>query len=138
MQARAAAARVVDAVIRQGESLDVALARWLERVPPADRGLLQELSYGTLRWQPRLAALAGRLLHRPLRERDGDVSALLLVGLYQLSYTRVPAHAAVAETVAAATLLRKRWAASLLNAGLRRWQREGEALGAALAGDAQA
>jgi 16S rRNA (cytosine967-C5)-methyltransferase len=56
------------------------------------------------------------------------VQALLLVGLYQLLYTRVPAHAAIGETVGCADKLKKPWAKALLNAVLRRAQREGEAL----------
>lgn len=58
----------------------------------------------------------------------------MLVGLYQLLYTRVPAHAAIGETVGCADKLKKR-AKALLNAVLRRAQRESEALLAELEHD---
>lgn len=53
---------------------------------------------------------------------------MLLVGLYQLLYTRIPAHAAIGETVGCADKLKKPWAKGLLNAVLRNAQRESEAL----------
>jgi len=132
MQARAAAARVLARVIRHGTSLDSALPDALQKVALDDRALVSELCYGTLRWQPRLAALSVKLLHRPPRAKDSDVGALLLIGLYQLQHTRIPVHAAVAETVAGAGALGKRWAAAMLNAALRRYLRERETLDAAV------
>jgi hypothetical protein len=66
----------------------------------------------------------GKLLQKPFKAADADVEALLLVGLYQLLYTRVPAHAAIGETVGCADKLKKPWAKALLNAVLRRAQRE--------------
>ena len=86
-----------------------------------------DLAFGTARWQPRLDLLAAQLLQKPFKAADADVQALLLVGLYQLFYTRIPAHAAIGETVGCADKL-KPWAKGLLNAVLRRAQREGEAL----------
>lgn len=68
------------------------------------------------------------LLERPIRARDADVRALALVGLYQLMDTDIAPHAAVAETVEAVKVLGKPRAASLVNAVLRRFQREREAL----------
>jgi 16S rRNA (cytosine967-C5)-methyltransferase len=137
--ARSAAAKVIHQVLGEGRSLAGALPPALASVPPADRGLTQELCYGTLRWAPRLEALAGRLLEKPLRARDGDVHALLLAGLYQLLYLNVPPHAAVSLTVEATARLKKEWARGLLNGVLRRLQREQEALLAAVdAGDTAA
>lgn len=130
--ARSAAAKVIDQVLSEGRSLAGALPPALASVPPADRGLTQELCYGTLRWAPRLEALAGKLLDKPLRARDSDVHALLLVGLYQLLYLSVPPHAAVSLTVEATARLKKDWARGLLNGVLRRLQREQEELLAAV------
>ncbi|WP_422102735.1 16S rRNA (cytosine(967)-C(5))-methyltransferase RsmB [Vreelandella sp.] len=93
-----------------------------------DRSLLKELCYGTCRRLPRLQALANQLLKQPFKKRDADVHALLLVGIYQLLYMRIPAHAAVGETAGAARLLNKEWATRVLNGCLRRLQREAEAL----------
>ncbi len=121
---RAAAARVVCAVRSHGRSLTDALNAAPPLADERDLALLRELSFGTLRLLPRLDALAGVLLRRPLKAADADLEALLLIGLYQLAAMRVPAHAAVAATVGATRGLQKPWAAGLLNAVLRRFQRE--------------
>ncbi len=81
-----------------------------------------------LRYYPRLSYLAAQLLNKPLKRKDLDVQQLILIGLYQLIYLKVPAHAAVAETVAATRLLGKDWAAGLVNALLRGFQRGAEQL----------
>lgn len=118
---RAAAARAVAPVIAGKGSLSQLDDH---QVVTRDRGLLKELCYGTCRTLPRLEALASQLLARPFKARDGDVQALLLVGIYQLLYLRIPAHAAVGETAGAARLLNKEWATRVLNGCLRRLQRE--------------
>ena len=128
MNPRLAAARALAAVLAGKASLASSLPTQLERVSDRDKGLVQELAFGTARWQPRLSALALALLSKPFRKADQDVEALLLVGLYQLLYTRIPAHAAISETVGCATALKKPWAKGLLNAVLRRAQREAETL----------
>ena len=128
MNPRLAAARALTAVLAGKASLASSLPTQLERVSDRDKGLVQELAFGTARWQPRLSALAAALLSKPFRKADQDVEALLLVGLYQLLYTRIPAHAAISETVGCATALKKPWAKGLLNAVLRRAQREAETL----------
>ena len=124
MNPRLAAARALAAVLSGKASLNSSLPAQLDKVEVRDRGLTQDLAFGTARWQPRLSALAERLLQKPFKSADADVEALLLVGLYQLLYTRVPAHAAIGETVGCADKLKKPWAKALLNAVLRRAQRE--------------
>jgi 16S rRNA (cytosine967-C5)-methyltransferase len=105
---------------------------------PRDAALVKELCYGVLRWQPRLEAWLAKLLQRPLKPADQDLKFLLLLGLYQLAYLRIPDHAAVQQTVEACRALDKSWAASLTNAVLRRFQREREVVEAAVADDPQA
>jgi 16S rRNA (cytosine967-C5)-methyltransferase len=100
-------------------------------VEPHQRALLQELVYGTLRWFYRLDAILAQLLKKPLKQRDGDVRCLLLTGVYQLSRMAVPSHVAINETVEAARELGKTWAASLVNAVLRTYQRNSMTLEAA-------
>ena len=121
---RAVAAEVVDAVVRSGRSLDVAIADCESRVPPTDRPLLRMLAYGAIRHHWQLQAWNAKLLSRPLKKRDSVIDALLAVGLYQLTDTRVPDHAAVSQTVEAARSLRRPKLAGLVNACLRRFQRE--------------
>ncbi|HCP54881.1 MAG: 16S rRNA (cytosine(967)-C(5))-methyltransferase [Pseudomonadaceae bacterium] len=128
MNPRLAAARALSAVLSGKASLGSSLPPQLDKVEPRDRGLTQELAFGTARWEPRLSALAEKLLQKPFKAADKDVEALLLVGLYQLLYTRIPAHAALGETVGCADKLKKPWAKGLLNAVLRRAQREAEPL----------
>lgn len=123
MNVRAIAAQVLARVLGEGRSLAEALPPALERVAPRDRGLLRELCHGVCRWQPEVQFLLDGLLDRPLDPRESTARALLLTGLYQLHHSRIPDHAAVAETVAAARQLRKPWAAGLTNAVLRSFSR---------------
>ena len=125
---RAAAARAVADVAARGRSLDQCLPLRLGGLEGQDRALAASLVYGTIRFLPRLDCYAGLLLERPLPPRDADVHALLLVGIFQLEDTRVPDHAAVAETVEAARRIGRPRLAGLVNACLRRWQREGPRL----------
>ena len=135
MNPRLAAARALSTVLAGKASLGSSLPDVLAKVEARDRGLTQELAFGTARWQPRLAGLAERLLQKPFKAADRDVEALLLVGLYQLFYTRIPPHAAIGETVGCVEKLKKPWAKGLLNAVLRNAQRDGEALLAELEHD---
>lgn len=121
---RAAAARVVDAVVKHGTSLDAALIQAAVRVPEAGHSQLRLFSYGTLRRYWRLSDWLDALLERPLRARDSEITALLAVGLFQLSETRIPDHAVVSETVEAARQLRRPAHAPLVNAVLRRFVRD--------------
>lgn len=123
MSARAAAAQLVNAVVDGGQSLNAVLPAALVELATPDRALMQELCYGVLRFYPRLEHIAAALLRKALKRKDRDVQQLILVGLYQLIYLKLPAHAAVAETVAAARVLDKGWAANLVNALLRGFQR---------------
>ena len=132
---RASAARVIAAVLA-GSTLESAYEKEVRRVGERDRGLLREISAGTLRLFPRLDAILDQLLAKPMRKKDADVRALALAGLYQLTEMRIPPHAAVSATVDAAAVLRKRQTGGLLNALLRRFQRESDALIAELPEDA--
>ncbi|HHH49105.1 MAG TPA: 16S rRNA (cytosine(967)-C(5))-methyltransferase, partial [Gammaproteobacteria bacterium] len=127
---RALAARIL-ARVEGGASLTAALDDGLPQAAERDRALVQELCYGTLRAWPRLQRITASLLRKPLGKKDADVQALILLGLHQLSAMRIPAHAAVAETVGAVNALGKGWARGLVNAVLRNFQRQAEELLAA-------
>jgi 16S rRNA (cytosine967-C5)-methyltransferase len=135
MNPRLAAAKALAAVLNGKASLNSSLPTQMDKVEDRDRGFTQDLAFGTARWQPRLSALAAKLLQKPFKAADADVEALLLVGLYQLLYTRVPAHAAIGETVGCADKLKKPWAKALLNAVLRNAQRESATIFAELERD---
>jgi 16S rRNA (cytosine967-C5)-methyltransferase len=127
---RAEAARVLSRVF-SGSSLDDALAAARPRLEsPRDQALLQAIAYGVLRDRRLLEALMRRMLQRPLG--DALAEALVLAGLYQLRSMRVSAHAAVAETVSATADLGLERLRGLVNALLRRFQRERDPLEAAL------
>ncbi|MBE8715599.1 16S rRNA (cytosine(967)-C(5))-methyltransferase RsmB [Cellvibrio sp. KB43] len=135
VQVRAAAAQVISRILRQQGSLSSVLPVWQSQVREADRALLQELCFGCMRWYPQLQRLSGLLLEKPMRAKDSDVHALLLLGIYQLMHTRIPDHAAIGETVEAARSFKKPWATGLINGVLRRFQREREDLETRLAND---
>ena len=136
---RALAVQALLAVARDGQTLTQATEGVAAAsADPRDAALVKELCYGTLRFQPRLDAWLAKLVERPLKAADLDVKFVLLLGLYQLAYLRVPAHAAVQETVETCRSLGKGWAAGLVNAVLRRFQREQAAIEAAVADSPQA
>ncbi len=128
---RLTAADIVHRVIDRGQLLDQALIsgrRQQSDLTPPAAALIQEMVYGCIRWYYQLDAIADQLLQRPLKTKDRDIHILLLIGLYQLTQMHIEAHTAVNTTVAAAELLNKDWAKRLLNACLRRFQREQEQL----------
>jgi 16S rRNA (cytosine967-C5)-methyltransferase len=140
---RAEAARAV-ARVMAGKTLDDALALADPRQPRSgagvatltaqNRSLLRAMVYGVVREHTLLARLAQQLLDKPLQQQP-EVHALLLCGLQQLRSMRMPAHAAVAETVNAVAMLDAPWARGLVNAVLRRYQRERRELEAQLPTD---
>jgi len=125
--ARAAAARLLEQLNR-GRSLSALFAGGMNGVAAVDAALVKELCFGVARWWPQLEAISEKLLKRPLKSKDADIQALILLGLYQLLHMRVAPHAALAETVEASRVLKKPWASGLVNAVLRRFQRERDAL----------
>ncbi|OOE33963.1 16S rRNA (cytosine(967)-C(5))-methyltransferase [Salinivibrio kushneri] len=128
MNVRAAAARVLYHVVDQGQSLSQQLPLAQQQIAPRDAALLQEMCYGTLRWLPRLEYIVQALMDKPLKDKQRVFHHLLLVGLYQISYMRIPAHAAVAETVNATKPLKRPQLRGLINAILRNYQRDQAAL----------
>ncbi len=121
---RAAAAEAVDAVVEGGRSLDVTLREVEALLASDDRPLLKNLAFGTVRKHYQLNEWLGLLLERRLKRRDRVIEALLRVGFYQLTDTRIPDHAVVSETVEAARQLGRKPLAGLVNAILRRFLRD--------------
>lgn len=124
MNSRAIASKVLVDVIIKHRSLSSVLPVALK--DQEQRNLIQELSYGVLRWYPRLDAIAKKLLQKPLKDQDQDIYFLLLLGLYQLIFLNIPSHVAVSETVNAAKAIHKHWATNLINAVLRNFLRQQE------------
>ena len=117
--ARLAALDLLADVLDQGRNLgDTA------NIDGAVRAHALHLAYGVLRWYSALDWFAGRLLRKPLRSRDRDLHRLVLIGLFQLWRDGTPPHAAIHESAECARLRDKPWAVGLVNAVLRRFQRE--------------
>lgn len=127
MNLRLISANILSKVVKDGQSLTVALDTAFVAINDSkDRAFVQALCYGVIRYYHRLDFILKQLLPKPLRNKDTDIKMLLLIGMYQLKYMRVKSHAAVSETVSAAK--KKSWAKSLINGVLRRYIREQEEL----------
>lgn len=125
---RVIAAKAVAQVLDQGQSLGALLPPLQASLNEKDRALLQELCFGIMRVLPQLEWILRQLMEKPLTGKQRPVHYLLMVGLYQLIYTRIPAHAALAETVEGAVALKRPQLKGLINGVLRQFQRQQAAL----------
>ena len=117
---RVISAAIVTAVVHEGRSLSqVAPAALRELEIERDRAFVQACTFGVLRHYRALQARLASFMHKPLRRKDADLEALLLLGLYQIEHMDVASHAAVSATVDAARELDKEWACKLINGVLR-------------------
>jgi len=121
---RADATRALFQVLEQGQSLRECLPPLQEKHKAQDKAWLQEMVYGCLRQLPILQFWLRQLLDKPLKKRAKIVEHLLLLGLYQLAFSRVSSHAAVSETVAACSALKNQSLKGLVNAVLRNFIRQ--------------
>ncbi|MDA0166146.1 16S rRNA (cytosine(967)-C(5))-methyltransferase RsmB [Solirubrobacter ginsenosidimutans] len=132
--ARACAYAVVRRVFEQDAWADRALhgeAKRL-RLDARDLALATQLSYGTVQRMATLDHVIERLARRSSKKLDAPVLAALRLGVFQLTFLdRVPAHAAVGESVELAKRDAPR-GAGLVNAVLRRAAREGRKIVAQL------
>ncbi len=123
---RVLAAKVLDAVIHRGRSLKTELSVALPQLPDSrDRALLEAICFSALRQRARYDAALQLWLQKPLGDKDGDLRALLLAGFAQIDAMGLPAHAALSATVEAVRALGRPHQAGMVNALLRRAQREG-------------
>lgn len=100
---------------------DVLHAALDANVQPADAALATEIAMGVLRWRRLLDFLLERHLKQPVERLDLPVALALRMGIYQLRFLeKIPARAAVNESVELVKRARKSSAASLVNAVLRR------------------
>lgn len=124
LSTRAVAAQVILQVLYQGKSLSALIPELQSSVKAQDLPLFQEICFGVCRVLPRLENIIKRLVDNPLKGKTRIAHCLLLVGLYQLLYMRVPAHAAVDEVVNATKSLKADSFRGLVNGVLRRFLRE--------------
>lgn len=129
---RAISAQIILQVLDNGKSLSSLLPEANTKIEAKDQPLVQEITFGVCRVLPRLEKILQHLLQKPLKGKTRLVHCLLLVGLYQLLYMRVPAFAAVDEVVNATKSLKLDQFRALTNGVLRRFLREQEAILAAV------
>jgi 16S rRNA (cytosine967-C5)-methyltransferase len=138
--ARHAAFQILLRVERESAyAVELLHSQLLDGLSPEDRNLTTEIVMGTLRWQSRLDERFAAFLRVPLRKLDLEVLTALRMGVYQLAFlSRTPGHAIVHETVELVKLARKRSAAGLVNAVMRKLERDRRGLtvdGKSLAAD---
>ena len=121
---RSAAALAIAQVLKQEASLNGLFDIYTKQLPSADIGLFKALCFGCLRFGFSLQYKTLTRLKKPLRKKDLDVQALIMVGIYQLEQMHTPSYAAVDGCVKAAVTLNKSWAKGLLNAILRNYKSE--------------
>lgn len=121
---RAVAADILVQLFDQGLSLSSLLPVQQSKVSPQDQPLVQEICFGVCRVLPRLELIIQQLVDKPLKGKTRIVHCLLLVGLYQLLYMRIPPHASVCETVNAVKPLKRESFRALVNGVLRRFLRQ--------------
>jgi 16S rRNA (cytosine967-C5)-methyltransferase len=127
------AAEAVGRVL-SGRNLDDALAQVKGRLDGQQRAAVQSLSYGVLRQLPLVEAVLKQLLAKPVN--DPLLHRLLLVTLFQLAFSRSAPHAVVDHAVRNAERINPR-TKGLVNAVLRRFLREREALEAEARGTSE-
>ncbi|HYL95364.1 MAG TPA: 16S rRNA (cytosine(967)-C(5))-methyltransferase RsmB [Terriglobales bacterium] len=92
-----------------------------KKLSPPDHALCTELVMGVLRWRSALDASIEEIASQPLAKLDPEVLVALRLGAYQLGWLeRVPARAAIYESVELVKKARKRSAAPFANAVLRK------------------
>ena len=120
--ARRAAFEVLTGVTgRRGEPATLLHRGSYDSLSSVDRDLMTEITYGVLRWRNRLDFVLAAHSNRPLKKIDDVPLTALRMGLYQLRFlNRVPGRAAVDESVRLAHTFGASWAASFVNAVLRK------------------
>ncbi len=122
--ARDAAFRILELVRGGGYASDL-LRLGSAGLNSRDAALAEMIVFGCLRYQSQLDYLIDHFSGRPQPKLDAEVRTALRMGIYQLRYLdRIPAHAAVAESVELVKRAHKRSAAGFVNAVLRRVDRE--------------
>lgn len=124
MNARYLAVKAITPLLQQTSSLKYSLKANINACPEQQRAFFQELCYGSMRFYPQLEAITNQLLKKKLKNKDQDIKALIFIGLYQLYKLRTADYAAINQTVDVCEALKKPWATGLVNAALRRFQRE--------------
>ncbi len=124
--ARVAAFNILLRVERESSyAVELLHSGLLDELSPVDRNLTTEIVMGVLRWRSVLDEPIARLSFTPFRKLDFEVLTALRMGVYQKQFlSKVPAHAAVNETVELVKQAKKVSAAGLVNAVMRKVKSE--------------
>ena len=120
--ARKAAYRILLSVeCEQSYADDLLREKTIDKLSPADRNLTTALVLGVLRWQIWLDQQMRPLLNKPGAKLDKEILIALRLGAFQLlKLDRVPAHAAIDESVELAKQAGHKFASGMVNAVLRK------------------
>lgn len=127
MSLRLSATLLLDAVQRGG-SLNALFESAQSEVNESDRAFFKELVYGSLRLWPMYKGITRQLLAKPLKSKDSSLEALIILALYELDECSTPSYASVSAAVEVCSELKRAWGGKLVNACLRRYQRDRELL----------
>lgn len=121
---RASTTQAIFAVLENGESLRDCLPKYQQEFSEQDKAWMQEMVFGVLRKLPLLQYWLRKRLQKPLKGKNKVLEHLLMLGFYQIAFSRVPSHAAVSESVDAAQKLGCSALKGLVNGVLRNFIRE--------------
>jgi len=124
MEARLASIETLLKVVRDQHSLTAAIEMTGVNISAEHKPRYQQMCYGLLRHYYSLQTILTSLLSKPLPAKHLDIKLLLMLGLYQILYMKVPDHAAVNQSVEMSKALGKNWAGGLVNGVLRHFLRE--------------
>lgn len=120
MNARLAAVYALYDVIVAGRSLTATLAEQFKEIStPADKGLCQEITYGTLRHYASLQQTLRPFLKKPIPTKNKPLEIILCAAIYQLVVLKLPSYAVLNESVKTVKPIDFEWASGFINAVLR-------------------
>ena len=127
---RVVAVKVITQVYHYHRNLDSAFSSVLSSLKssPQEISLIKAYTYGTLRWFIQLQFIVNLLLNKPIAKKYPDIHCLLCLGIYEIKFMHKPPHAVVNESVNAVKILKKNWAAGLINKILKRYLLEADEL----------
>ena len=126
MKARQAAYATLNGVINQHRTLNTLIAQHKSHTAPADQAFYQALVYGTLRQYRAYSHLCAQMMTKPPARPGHPLAIILNLGLCQLLTMNLGDHGVINETVNLAAHNGQIRAKGLINAILRRIQRERE------------
>ena len=128
LSAIAATASIINCIVTEKKSLPDCLAEHQHTINSDDTAKIQAYCYNILRRYEFYQFIVNTLLDKKLKNKDQDIYHLIVSGIMLLNEGNLPSHAAINETVNVTKKSKKSWSKNLVNALLRRYQREQEQL----------